>query len=263
MIEKLYNADFRAVLPQILAEYADRRIVVVSDPPFNIGYHYNEYRDKLGSDEYQSLMCSAFGGGYASVIIHYPEELYRIAQTIGRVPDKVACWAYNSNTSRQHRDVAFFGVKPNFAQVRQPYKNPTDKRIKARIADGKTGARLYDWWVINQVKNVSREKTKHPCQMPLEVMRNIIGILPPDSLVIDPFMGSGTTGVACKLLGRDFIGVELDKEYFEISRERIAAAGADNEPDNKPRRGGRAAKKSSAHKIVQCSIFDKNHGGGE
>ena len=44
------------------------------------------------------------------------------------------------------------------------YKNLNDKRIKARIAAGKTGAKLYDWWEINQVKNVSKEKTEHPCQ---------------------------------------------------------------------------------------------------
>ena len=84
-----------------------------------------------------------------------------------------------------------------------------------------TGAKLYDWWNINQVKNVSKEKTLHPCQMPLEVMENIIGILPKDAIIVDPFMGSGTTGVACKELGRDFIGIEIDKQYFDIANERI------------------------------------------
>ena len=60
--------------------------------------------------------------------------------------------------------------------------------------------------------------------MPLEVMKNIIGILPEDCVIIDPFMGSGTTGVACKELGRDFIGVELDKDYFDIACKRINEA---------------------------------------
>jgi len=68
---------------------------------------------------------------------------------------------------------------------------------------------------------VNKEKTEHPCQMPLEVMKNIIGILPEDYTILDPFMGSGTTGVACKLLGRDFIGIELDKKYFKIAEQRI------------------------------------------
>ena len=112
-------------------------------------------------------------------------------------------------------------MSPNFNQVRQPYKNPNDKRIKQRIADGKTGAKLYDWWNINQVKNVSKDKTAHPCQMPLEVMKNIIGILPPEATIIDPFMGSGTTGLACKEFGRNFIGIELDEKYFSIAKERL------------------------------------------
>ena len=57
--------------------------------------------------------------------------------------------------------------------------------------------------------------------MPVEVMKRIVGILPDNIIVVDPFMGSGTTGVACKQLGIDFIGCELDKEYFGIAKERI------------------------------------------
>lgn len=74
---------------------------------------------------------------------------------------------------------------------------------------------------------MSKEKTNHPCQMPLEVMKNIIGILPDDCLIIDPFMGSGTTGLAVvemnkkQNVDRDFIGIEIDKEYYEIAKERI------------------------------------------
>lgn len=57
--------------------------------------------------------------------------------------------------------------------------------------------------------------------MPLKVMTNIVGILPDDATIIDPFMGSGTTGVACKKYGKDFIGIELSVEYFNIAKERI------------------------------------------
>jgi site-specific DNA-methyltransferase (adenine-specific) len=44
----------------------------------------------------------------------------------------------------------------------------------------------------------------------------------PEGGVCDPFMGSGTTGVACKELGRNFIGIEIDEKYFEIAKKRIA-----------------------------------------
>ena len=57
--------------------------------------------------------------------------------------------------------------------------------------------------------------------MPLEVMKNVVGVLPKESIVIDPFMGSGTTGVACKELGYEFIGCEIDNEYFDIAKERL------------------------------------------
>ena len=63
--------------------------------------------------------------------------------------------------------------------------------------------------------------------MPLEVMKRIIGILPKDSIIIDPFMGSGTTGVAVLEMNkeqnthRQFIGIEIDREYFELAKARI------------------------------------------
>ena len=63
--------------------------------------------------------------------------------------------------------------------------------------------------------------------MPLEVMKRIIGILPTDAIIIDPFMGSGTTGVAVLVMNeeqkanRKFIGIEVDNKYYEIAKKRI------------------------------------------
>lgn len=217
---EIYNGDCREVLKIIKEKYKDKNLIIVTDPPFNIGYKYNSYKDNLKEQEYLDFMKELFID-VPSVIIHYAEDLYKIAFKINKIPTKVVSWVYNSNTAKQHRQIAFFDVKPNFNQVRQPYKNLNDKRIKERIAQGKTGAKLYDWWNINQVKNVSKEKTEHPCQMPLEVMKNIIGILPKESIIVDPFCGSGTTGLACKELGYDFIGVEIDGIYCNITKERL------------------------------------------
>lgn len=223
---KLYNENSLEIFYKIINENYDKNIILVSDPPFNINYKYNTYLDNMNEDEYYEMLDFYFKD-LPSVVIHYPESLYKLSFQIGKFPEKVISWVYNSNTGKQHRDIAFFDIKPDMNKVRQPYKNLNDKRIKERIANGKTGAKLYDWWNINQVKNVSKEKTKHPCQMPLEVMKNIIGILPDDCLIIDPFMGSGTTGLAViemnkqQNVNRDFIGIELDKEYFEIAKERL------------------------------------------
>lgn len=217
---QLINDDCRNVKP------SEDNIIVVSDPPFNMKYHYNSYKDNLSDKEYDDLMISIFGK-FPSVVIHYPEYLYKLSSLINKVPLKVVSWVYNSNTAKQHRDIAFFDVKPDFSKVRQPYKNLNDKRIKERIARGCVGAKLYDWWEINQIKNVSKEKTAHPCQMPLEVMKRIVGILPDDVTIYDPFMGSGTTAVACKELNRNFIGCEIDETYFNIAQQRIACINVD------------------------------------
>jgi site-specific DNA-methyltransferase (adenine-specific) len=216
---QIYNGDCLEILDGLRLQGVDfNNVIFVSDPPFNIGYHYNEYNDNLLEDEYYFWLQNIFGN-YKKVIIHYPEELYKFAFQVGEFPERIVSWVYNSNTAKQHRDIAFFGVKPDFRGVGQPYKNPTDKRIAKRIAEGKT-ARLYDWWEINQVKNVSKKHT-HPCVMPEKVMENIIGLLPKDSIIIDPFMGSGTTILAAKKLNREAIGIEISEEYFNIAKKRL------------------------------------------
>ena len=66
------------------------------------------------------------------------------------------------------------------------------------------------------------EKTEHTTQKPLDLMRHLVKIHTNEhQTVLDPFMGSGTTGVACKNLNRSFIGIEKDEKYFKIARERI------------------------------------------
>jgi len=212
---KIYNDNCLNILPTLDAE----NFIFVSDPPFNIGYHYATYKDNKPEKDYYEWLAKIFGN-HPKVIIHYHESLYKFAFQVGEIPEKIVSWVYNANTPKQHRGIAFFGVQPDFSKVSQPYKNPKDKRIMKRIAEGKQ-ARLYDWWQIEQVKNVSKEKTAHPAQMPLEVMKRIIGILPEDAIILDPFMGSGSTGVACMQLGRKFIGIELYEGYFSIAQSRI------------------------------------------
>jgi DNA modification methylase len=66
----------------------------------------------------------------------------------------------------------------------------------------------------------------HPNQKPVSLIVALLKKLPPDITILDPFMGSGTTGVACVQTGRNFIGIEIDKGYFEIAQKRIAEAQA-------------------------------------
>mgnify|MGYP003151685809 CR=1 FL=1 len=70
---------------------------------------------------------------------------------------------------------------------------------------------------------------QHPTEKPVVLMKWCLGFLPDARTILDPFMGSGTTGVACAKLGRKFIGIELEPKYFDIACKRIENAYA--QPD--------------------------------
>lgn len=70
-----------------------------------------------------------------------------------------------------------------------------------------------------------QDDNEHPCSFPVEIARRpIISSCPKGATVLDPFAGSGTTGVACVQTGRNFVGIEIDERYCEIARRRIAEA---------------------------------------
>ena len=136
MKEKIINKDFRdCVIPKGL---------IITDPPYNQNYHYNEYSDKLSESDYIDLLSNI---PTPCVIVHYPEETINILpKAIKAKCEQVVCWVYNSNTGKQSRLISWWGCKPDFRKVKQPYKNLDDKRIQKRIAEGKLGSKLYDWW---------------------------------------------------------------------------------------------------------------------
>ena len=225
MGSRIICADCRDVLGDVISQLDNP--VIVTDPPFNIGYHYGSYRDRMDGDEYIGMLVWMLSL-CPCVVVHYPEGLHALTAASGMVPERVVSWVYPSNTRRQHRDIAFYGVKPDFKRVRQPYRNMNDKRVKA-LYERTGGAALYDWFEVNQVKNVSKEKTEHPCQMPVKAMDNIVGVLPDGVQVIDPFCGSGTTGVTCAQRGIEFVGIDIDDSYVDIARKRIELAESGDE----------------------------------
>lgn len=217
------NKDFRDVMYEIEEDF-----IVVTDPPYNIGYKYNEYPDDLSTEDYIELIGNL--KGKRTAIIHYPEETMKYFVPALGVPDEVNVWAYNSNLpNRHHRLINYYNLKPDYTKVLQPYKNPNDKRIKERIARGIKGARSYDWFSdINLVKNVSKVDFNHPCPVPVELMERIIKLTSEEGdLIFDPFAGSGTTAIACMNTNRRFIGAEIDTLYFDMANERIAERGID------------------------------------
>lgn len=184
--------------------------LMVSDPPYNQKYHYSQYRDNLPNAEYIKLL-SVFRK--PCVVIGYPEMIINTLYDVLGPVDEVVCWVYNSNTAKQSRLIGWWGCKPDFNKIGQAYKNPTDKRIKKRIAEGKT-ARGYDWWHIDQVKNVSKDHS-HPCPIPYELARRIIvSTAKKGEVIIDPFAGIGTVLKAGQDLGHKTYGTEIDEGYY-------------------------------------------------
>ena len=79
----------------------------------------------------------------------------------------------------------------------------------------------------------SKDKRYHPTQKPSELVQELIELFSNEGDVIcDPFMGSGTTGVACVRTNRSFVGIEIDENYFAISKERVATAMRERGFDN-------------------------------
>lgn len=78
--------------------------------------------------------------------------------------------------------------------------------------------------ITQSIGATNSEREGHPTQKPLRVMEWCIGFLHNAHTILDPFMGSGTTGVACIKLGREFIGIEIEPKYFDIACRRIEEA---------------------------------------
>jgi len=135
--------------------------------------------------------------------------------------------AFNSGRSgydylrREYKD-----LRREYEDLRREYE---DLR---RWFDCRSGDQFSDIWRFSPC----REDEQHPTRKPVSLMQYIVRLsVSPSGVAVDPFMGSGTTGVACMNLGRKFIGVELDRKYFDIACERIARAQAQGRmfPDEK------------------------------
>ena len=102
-------------------------------------------------------------------------------------------------------------------RVTQPYKNPTDRRVKKLIESGRKGTHLYNWWEINLVKNVSKDKQLYVNQIPREVLKRLV-VTTSDKkdLILDPMCGSGSTLLAASEEGRNSLGIDLNRDLTKI-----------------------------------------------
>ena len=238
---KIIQGDCLKELPQISDNSVD---LIITDPPFNIGKKYNSYVDKKDKSEYikwcESWLAECIRvlkEGGALYLFNYPENNAYLMPFLDKnlAFRRWMTWHYPVNTgmsptnfTRSQHSILFYikGKKArvfNKKDIAVPYKNPEDKRIKKLLANGSPGRTPYDVFNFNIVKNVSKEKTPHPCQIPASLLEVFIKASSnPGEIVLDPFSGSFSTSAVAKKLGRKSIGIELDRSYVKIGKRRLA-----------------------------------------
>ena len=214
----IIQSDFRQVdLSKIFAR--GTRVLTVTDPPYNINFKYKTYKDNLEDQKYIDMIKVV---PRPAVFICYPEETLRyIIPALGR-PEKMLFWCYNSHLPRAVRMISFFDIEPDLKKYKIPYRNPTDKRVKALIAAGSQGTALKEWFVVEQVKNVSKEYQGYVNQIPEKVIEIILKLCEYQfDVVFDPFMGSATTLKVARDKGYPAVGCDIDPEAIRIANRRL------------------------------------------
>ena len=220
----------------------------VLDPPYNLGYKYNTFKDKKPQDQYLNEQTLIIANGMSKLkeggslfYLNYPETAADIwARFKPEERFKWITWVYNVHSAgapvrKASRAWLWFSKGAplyNQSAFNVEYQNPTDKRVAQRIADGFKPS-SYDWWEFQQVKNVSKEKRDHPCQLPEKMVERIIlGSSNPGDLVCDCYSGSGTTAITAVKNGRRFDGCDLDPKYVSEANAYLTSLQAPVSPSS-------------------------------
>lgn len=209
---RLFQGDCREVLANLEAGSID---AVVTDPPYGVGFNYGSgYKDAestyaaLAADivGFERLLCT---GGFMAVF------------QPGKHARRWSEWF--------PRQWQLFALPKTFTQGgRGDIVAAVDFVLWWRVGKGKPARSWQDLfarnWAICDTAPVHRDPLTrgHPCPRPLDGTTHIVRcVCPKGGAVLDPFLGSGTTAVACIRTGRRFVGVELNPEYFAIAVRRI------------------------------------------
>ena len=243
-IEKYLNTVFLGDIMDLLKGLPDNSVdMVYGDPDYNVGVKYGEKSYTKNFGEYiewyielskESLRVLKDTGNM--FLINYPKQnAYLRVNYLDKACYEISdyIWAYNTNVGhtprrfttahrsilhcRKSKDNKFY--KDNVAVS---YKNPTDRRILRNLANGSKGRMPYDWFYFDLVKNVSREKTLHACQIPQKLSEMLIkSTTMPNDVVLILFGGSGSEIEVCKVLKRHYISAEIDEEYHKMILDRL------------------------------------------
>ncbi len=229
--------------------------LVVTSPPYNIG---KKYEKKVSFGEYlkqqratirectrilapNGSLCWQVGNHIAEEAEIYPLDIfiYRICKRLGlRLRNRII-WYFEHGLhcrrrlSGRYETVLWFTKGRdyifNLDAIRVPQKYPGKKYFKGskvgQYSCHPLGKNPGDSWPIPNVKHNHVEKTIHPCQFPIELMeRLILAFTNPHDLVVDPYVGVGTTACAAVLHKRRAAGADTVAEYLRVARERVKLA---------------------------------------
>lgn len=191
---------------------------IVTDPPYGIALNTNNQRFSGGSAESRVKRGSNIGtaGGRAIVNDAAPFDPSHLLQ----YAKQHIIWGWNNYPDKLPRGATLVWLKRN------------DEAFGTFLSDAElawfsSGHGVYCTRDLSNAA-IARERV-HPTQKPVSLMAWCLGFVPKAGTVLDPYMGSASTAVACVKEGRSFIGIEIDPGYFEIACERIRKAYA--QPD--------------------------------
>ena len=200
----LYLGDCLEILPTLPKVDA-----VITDPPYGIGADRN-------------LRANKQHGAAAA-----PSKDYGAANWDGRPPEQ----SLLDGLSAKAKWSVFWGgnyfrFDPSACWLVWDKDNGDNGYADCELAwtNLPKAVRKFKWrWMgmLQELAGEKKESREHPTQKPVALLEWCIRHCPDATTVLDPFMGSGTTGVACANLGRKFIGIEIEPKYFDIACERI------------------------------------------
>ena len=193
----IYCGDCLEILPTLPKVDA-----IVTDPPYGIAYDASHDKYKNGIPRTDATWDVAPFDPTPIVATGLPIIMWGGNCFASRLPDHSG-WLAWVKTARNDADIRQADMELAWTNcIRRP----------------RTFRHL---WIGAYRESESGIRNVHPTQKPIVVMQWCLSLLPDADLILDPFMGSGTTGVACIKLGRKFIGIELSREYCAMAVERM------------------------------------------
>ncbi|HRE48766.1 MAG TPA: DNA methyltransferase [Aggregatilineales bacterium] len=247
MLEPFLNKITQGDCLDLLRKIPDASIdVTFADPPFNLKKKYTSTRDNLVLQDYLAW-CEMWLGEMVrvtkpsgSIFVHnIPKWLTYYAGFLNRVAHFKHWIAWDAPTSPMgkslqpsHYGILYYVKDPQqatFYEIRQPHKRCRKCGYLHKDYGGKKaglhpfGPLLSDVWTdIHRVKH-NKYRDEHPCQLPIHLMERIVLMSTHEGdVVLDPFSGTGTTAIAAKRLGRQFIGFELSDVYIRAAEGKLA-----------------------------------------